>query len=358
MLASSNKLWPPFGVNFACAGTAVARLWPQGKYIYMEELRAIASRSPPIPRPLPAILGTVTTPLHYQVWAGQLRNHPDPEFSGYLLRGIRDGFRIGFDRSRMNMASATQNPSVIEEYLAKERLAGRIVGPLPPESCPAHISRFGVIPKNHQPGKWRLIVDFSHPKGACVNEGIERELCSLSYTSIDEAVRQVISMGRGTQLAKLDLESAYRIIPVQPDDRLLLGVKWQGQIFIDTALPFGLRSAPKVFTAFADGLMWIMLKNGVSEVIHYLDDYLFFGSPASGNVLSPSRSRPIGASGWGCQCQLTSWRALLRPSRFSASRWIRSLWNCASHKTSSAGWLQPSRSGTLRSPARSVTSYL
>ena len=34
------------------------------------------------------------------------------------------------------------------------------------------MSRFGVISKPHQPGKWRLITDLSSPKGASVNDGI------------------------------------------------------------------------------------------------------------------------------------------------------------------------------------------
>ena len=45
-------------------------------------------------------------------------------------------------------------------------------------------------------------------------------------------------------LAKFDVESAYRIIPVHPDDLYLLGMQWQGNYFVDITLPFGLPSAP------------------------------------------------------------------------------------------------------------------
>ena len=55
-------------------------------------------------------------------------------------------------------------------------------------------------------------------------------------------------------------------MPVHPDDRLLLGMEWQGQAYVDTALPFGLRSAPKIFTALADLLEWIFRKGGVDHV--------------------------------------------------------------------------------------------
>ena len=45
-------------------------------------------------------------------------------------------------------------------------------------------------------------------------------------------------------LAKFDVESAYRIIPIHLNDRYLLGMQWQGNYFVDMALPFGLRSVP------------------------------------------------------------------------------------------------------------------
>ena len=76
-------------------------------------------------------------------------------------------------------------------------------------------------------------MDLSHPAGASVNDGIEPELCSLKYTSVDEAVELVLSSGSRAVMA---IESAYRIIPVHPDDRPLLGMKWRGHIYIDTAL--------------------------------------------------------------------------------------------------------------------------
>ena len=53
--------------------------------------------------------------------------------------------------------------------------------------------------------------------------------------------------------------SAYRNIPVHPGDRHLLGIQWQGKTFVDTCLPFGLRSAPKLFNAVADALEWMII---------------------------------------------------------------------------------------------------
>ena len=184
--------------------------------------------------------------------------------------------------AKNNMQSALHHPSVVEDYLQKEVALGRVIGPIPPSRVPnVQINRFGVIPKNHQPDKWRLIVDLSDPAGFSVNDGIDRELCSLKYMSVDDAVRSILDLGLGTLIAKLDIESAYRIIPVHPADRPLLGMSWKGQTYIDTVLPFGLRSAPLIFTAVADAVQWILEVQGVKHVMHYLDDYLILGPPDS-----------------------------------------------------------------------------
>ena len=49
---------------------------------------------------------------------------------------------------------------------------------------------------------------------------------------------------------------------------------WEGLVFVDTALPFGLRSTPKIFLALADAAEWIVRQQGVKFIIHYLDDFL------------------------------------------------------------------------------------
>jgi len=49
---------------------------------------------------------------------------------------------------------------------------------------------------------------------------------------------------------------------------------WDGKVFIDTMMPFGLNLAPKIFTALADAIEWVLREWGVQFVIHYLDDFL------------------------------------------------------------------------------------
>ena len=140
-----------------------------------------------------------------------------------------------------NIILAIKNPQPVAELKA-----GRIIGPL--EKTPdMQISRFGVIPKQNQPGKWRLILDLSSPSTYSVNDGIDKSWCSMRYASVDDAVNRILATGPGTLLAKMDIEHAHRNIPIHPSDRHLLGMEWEGSCFIDTVLPFGLRSAPKIF---------------------------------------------------------------------------------------------------------------
>ena len=46
-------------------------------------------------------------------------------------------------------------------------------------------------------------------------------------------------------LAKVDIQSAYRLIPVHPDDRLLFALQWKGRVIVKVIVPFGLHSVSK-----------------------------------------------------------------------------------------------------------------
>ena len=91
----------------------------------------------------------------------------------------------------------------------------------------------------------------------------------------------MLQKGAGALLAKIDIQHAYCNVPIHPDDRWLLGMVWEESLFVDTALPFGLRSACKIFNAVADAVEWILKEEGVATVFHYLDDFLIIGAPHS-----------------------------------------------------------------------------
>ena len=95
-----------------------------------------------------------------------------------------------------------------------------------------HVSRFGVIPKRHQPGKWRLILDLSCPAGHSVNDRIAGEDYSLPCMKVDD-IAGIMRLGRGSLMAKFDVQNAYHIVPVHTEDRRLLGMKWRGAFYVD-----------------------------------------------------------------------------------------------------------------------------
>ena len=96
---------------------------------------------------------------------------------------------------------------------------------------------------------------------------------------IGNIIDGVMLLGRGTLLAKFHVESAYRIIPTHPDDRYLFGMQWLGSHFVDMALPFGLRSAPYIFSSVVDLVEWVLKKQyDMSFLLHCLDDFSHPGS--------------------------------------------------------------------------------
>ena len=147
-----------------------------------------------------------------------------------------------------------------QAYLEKECSLGRMHGPFPESSLPSlpphHINRFGAIPKGHNTVKWRLITDLSYLPGKSINDGIDPDLCSLSYISVEQVANIAAGLAKGALLAKGDIESAYRLIPVHPSDCPLLAMEWEGYLYIDPMLLFGLHSAPKLFNTVGDALEW------------------------------------------------------------------------------------------------------
>ena len=126
-----------------------------GAYPYTKDLLSLARVGiPGSPTSVREELSGVYTPLKFQHWESMLAAHPDKEYVSYLLSGIREGFRIGFNRSsqltsaRKNMQSADEHPSEVIAYLNKEKENRVILGPFSRKDMPTVIiSRFGVIPK-------------------------------------------------------------------------------------------------------------------------------------------------------------------------------------------------------------------
>ena len=199
----------------------------------------------------------------------------------YLLQGFNFGFRVHFEGERRvfvppNLKSALAQPDIVREKLKKEITAGRIAGPFQDPPFPhMFCSPLGIVPKKN-PSEFRLIHHLSFPRGFSVNDFIPSEFSSVSYATINDAISALKRTGRGCFMAKTDIKSAFRIIPVHSDDHPLLGMKWENLYYYDRCLPMGCSSSCAIFEAFSTALEWIAINRlGASSVLHILDDFLF-----------------------------------------------------------------------------------
>ncbi|XP_077338353.1 uncharacterized protein LOC143983017 [Lithobates pipiens] len=270
------------------------------KGLVNSEARAVSSMSAPgaaAPTPCPAVSKRVSgpvppvkkgmTPVNLGRMLPFLNRYPDGEAARGLILGFRDGFRIpcslgGVPPLARNLRSALDHPGVVDDKLGKEVALGRMGGPFEVQPWgDLVVSPLGVVPKK-EPGKFRLIHHLSFPKGGSVNDFIDPEACTVSYTSFDAAVRWVRRYGRGALMAKADVESAFRLLPVHPDSFRLLGCHWRGKFYVDLCLPMGCSISCAYFEAFSSFLEWVVRDvSGLESVIHYLDDFLCVGPPAS-----------------------------------------------------------------------------
>ena len=166
----------------------------------------------------------------------------------------------------------------MDQKLQKEAKLGRIAGPFTdPPFQNMVFSPLGLQPKKAQ-GQFRVIHHLSFPKGRSVNDGIPELYSSVKYASVGQAIHNIVQIGTGAYLAKTDIQSAFRIVPVSPSDYPLLGFKWRGQFYHDKCLPMGCSSSCAIFERLSTALEWI-IQQRVEDVIvlHILDDFLFIG---------------------------------------------------------------------------------
>ena len=98
----------------------------------------------------------------------------------------------------------------------------------------------------------------------------QRRYFTLSYAQVDDAIDFIMHEGHGTLLAKIDIHDAYRLVPVHPEDRPLLGMAWRSHFFVDLAFPLGLHSTPFIFNQFAEGWHWILQHNLCTSAVLFL----------------------------------------------------------------------------------------
>jgi hypothetical protein len=159
-----------------------------------------------------------------------------------------------------NHPSIHNHMEVIDKYIEKEISTGRvceITGSLPSSFF---CSSLGLTPKKRD-GKqtgWRMIFNLSCPHRQSVNNGIPWEFGTLQYESFQHALHLIAQAGPNSLLLKKDLKTAFRQVSISPLNWHLFIFFWRGKYYIDMRLPFGLRTSPRIYNMFAEGIHWTL----------------------------------------------------------------------------------------------------
>ena len=122
-------------------------------------------------------------------------------------------------------------------------------------------SRLFLVPKPHQ--RWRPVIDLSR-----LNTFLHVKKFKMETP---ESIRT--SLIPGEWVSSIDLSDAYLHIPIHPNSRKYLRFCYKSQVFQFTSLPFGLATAPQVFTMIVKEVKLMALSRGL-RVHQYLDDWL------------------------------------------------------------------------------------
>ena len=111
------------------------------------------------------------------------------------------------------------------------------------------------------------------PHGRAVND-YSTEEWHLKFARVDDAAALVTE---GCFMAKVDISSAYRHVPISRHSQRVTRLKWQfgtKTVFLkDTKLCFGARLAPGVFYRLSQAVKRMLKRKGLSATVVYLDDF-------------------------------------------------------------------------------------
>ena len=230
-----------------------------------------------------SIFSLAKTPINLGALKEALQAYPNTKVAEEIATGFEFGFPLHYTGSRRpreskNLKSASDHPEIVKQKLQSEIQQGRMAGPFPMKPISTmRISPIGLVEKK-TPGEYRLIHHLSYPEGDSVNDCIDPTLCTVHYTSFDEAIHMIQDMGQNCLMAKGDIKSAFRLIPVEVSSFDQMGIKFQDNYYFDKAMPFGCSISCATWEKVANFLEFcIKQRSPVGNVKHYVDDFLFAG---------------------------------------------------------------------------------
>ena len=197
-----------------------------------------------------------------------------------ILRGIVAGVDIEYEGDRtvnrtcQNLRSAGGDAEAkVSAIIAADVAAGKKAGPFDARPCRGFsASPIGAVPKKN--GGIRVIHHLSYPYGGDSINARTKEV-PIELGRFDDAADAIRALGKGCLLIKLDVEAAYKQVPVRRKDWPLLGFCWKGKWYYERTLPFGLKSSCRLWELYATALHYFFVHTlGIEHVVHYIDDFL------------------------------------------------------------------------------------
>lgn len=223
-----------------------------------------------------------------QPWLEAYPNRPMAEL-------LLSGFQVGFPVPEYlgpgcfwvkNSRSVYFNMDIVRSKLEAELREGRMEGPFSSPPFPNfRLSPLSIVPKK-EPGSYRLIHNLSYPEKSSLNDCTDKSNASVQYATFDDALSLLRKFGCGALMAKADIKSAFRLLPIHPCGFNSLGFQFDDQYYFDKSLPMGFTLSCYYFEAFSTFLNWVVDREiGNTGSMHYLDDFLFIGSALSDDCL-------------------------------------------------------------------------
>jgi len=112
-----------------------------------------------------------------------------------------------------------------------------------------------------------------------VNAGVDPDCFPTEWGTFNDMADLILSLPDGCVAATFDIASAYRIIPIRPNQQWALCILWCGCVYVNRALMFRLSSSAGVFGSVADMLVAIYEKAGFGPIRKWVDDFFVIHLP-------------------------------------------------------------------------------
>ena len=213
-----------------------------------------------------SVLGLGTESLY-------LQGYPDTRLLRYLKFGfplsLRKPHKLAISEVK-NHFSTVSHKQAVQEYLDKKILAGAILEPFNISWTMVfifHIFLLDLMTSINVGSSWI----YHTPKGLRFMTKLTVTF-RLKFPSIGNIVKEIVTIGEGIILAKMDISRAFRNLRVDTGDALNFGILCQGCQYLVEAVVFGRVHGSCTFQMMSDTITYVMAQHGY-KIFPYIDDY-------------------------------------------------------------------------------------